>query len=74
LPLPAAADPADRRPGAGLPGSLAEAAQVWRASAVARTAFGDEVVDHLAAAADAELAAFTATVTDWERRRGFERL
>jgi glutamine synthetase len=41
---------------------------------VARAAFGDEVVDHYTHAADIELAAFEAAVTDWERFRGFERL
>ena len=40
----------------------------------ARTAFGDEVVDHYVNIADVELAAFDAAVTDWERFRGFERL
>ena len=35
---------------------------------------GDDVVDHYVNAADVELAAFNAAVTDWERRRGFERL
>ncbi len=43
-------------------------------SAVAREAFGEEVVDHYLNYADVELAAFDAAVTDWERRRGFERL
>ena len=33
-------------------------------------AFGDEVVDHYVNAADVELAAFEAAVTDWERFRG----
>ena len=41
---------------------------------VARAAFGDEVVDHYVNMADVELAAFDAAVTDWELRRGFERL
>ena len=35
---------------------------------------GDDVVDHYVNAADVELAAFNAAVTDWERVRGFERL
>ena len=43
-------------------------------SKVARTAFGDEVVEHYLNAAPVELAAFDAAVTDWERIRGFERL
>ncbi len=41
---------------------------------MARGAFGDAVVDHYVNAADVELAAFEAAVTDWERVRGFERL
>ena len=45
-----------------------------RKSAVARAAFGEEVVAHYLNAADVELAAFGRTVTDWERYRGFERL
>jgi glutamine synthetase len=35
---------------------------------------GDQTVDHYTHAADVELAAFDAAVTDWERVRGFERL
>ena len=38
------------------------------------TALGDDVVDHYVNMADVELAAFDAAVTDWELRRGFERL
>jgi glutamine synthetase len=47
---------------------------VFVSSSVAREAFGNELVDHYAHAAAVELAAFDATVTDWERARGFERL
>ena len=47
---------------------------MFAASEVARAAFGDEVVDHYVNMADVELAAFDAAVTDWELRRGFERL
>ena len=57
-----------------LPGTLREARDLFDASAVARAAFGDEVVDHYVHAADVELSAFEAAVTDWERFRGFERL
>ena len=35
---------------------------------------GDAVVDHYTNMADVELEAFESSVTDWERRRGFERL
>ena len=41
---------------------------------MARAAFGDDVVAHYANMARVELAAFDAAVTDWELRRGFERL
>jgi glutamine synthetase len=57
-----------------LPASLAQARDLFAASGVARAAFGDDVVDHYVNAADVELAAFGAAVTDWERIRGFERL
>ena len=57
-----------------VPGTLREARDLFAASGVAREAFGQDVVDHYVNAADVELAAFERTVTDWERRRGFERL
>jgi glutamine synthetase len=57
-----------------VPATLREAAELFTGSALARSALGDEVVDHYANAARVELAAFDAAVTDWERRRGFERL
>ena len=43
--------------------------RLWR-----RNAFGAEVIGHYANYAKVELAAFDAAVTDWELRRGFERL
>jgi glutamine synthetase len=57
-----------------VPGTLRDALALWEGSAVAREAFGDEVVAHYANNARVELAAFDAAVTDWELRRGFERL
>ncbi|MGY4720716.1 glutamine synthetase family protein [Naumannella huperziae] len=57
-----------------VPGTLAEARDAFAGSAAARAAFGDAVVDHYVNMADVELAAFGAAVTDWELRRGFERL
>jgi glutamine synthetase len=57
-----------------VPGSLREARDLLHGSGVARGAFGDEVVDHYLNAADVELSAYGAAVTDWERYRGFERL
>jgi glutamine synthetase len=70
-PGPARADGA-RAP--ALPRSLEEAVEAFAGSGLAAKAFGTEVVDHLLAAARAELSAFRGSVTDWERRRGFERL
>ncbi len=57
-----------------LPTTLRDARDLFATSDVARAAFGDEVVDHYVNAADVELQAFEAAVTDWERFRGFERL
>lgn len=57
-----------------VPRTLRDAREAFNNSAIARAAFGDDVVDHYVHAADVELAAFDAAVTDWERRRGFERL
>lgn len=57
-----------------VPATLAEARDLFAASAVARAAFGDEVVDHYVNAATIEVDAFNAAVTDWERIRGFERM
>jgi glutamine synthetase len=57
-----------------IPRTLLDARQAFAASQIARTAFGDEVVDHYATMADVELEAFDAAVTDWELRRGFERM
>jgi glutamine synthetase len=59
---------------AQVPTTLAEARELFAGSALARAAFGNDVVDHYLNAADVELAAFNAAVTDWERIRGFERL
>jgi glutamine synthetase len=57
-----------------VPSTLRDACELFEASATARTAFGDDVVDHYTNAARVELAAYDAAVTDWERVRGFERL
>jgi glutamine synthetase len=57
-----------------VPTTLREARALFAGSAVGREIFGDDVVDHYVNAADVELAAFEAAVTDWERVRGFERL
>jgi glutamine synthetase len=57
-----------------VPSTMAEARERFTSSALARAAFGDEVVDHYTNMADVELAAYGAAVTDWELKRGFERL
>jgi glutamine synthetase len=57
-----------------VPGTLRDAAELWRSGKVARQAFGDEVVEHYANSARVEVAAFDAAVTDWELYRGFVRL
>ena len=57
-----------------IPTTLREAAAAFGESKVARAAFGDEVVAHYLNAARVEQAAYDAAVTDWELRRGFERL
>jgi glutamine synthetase len=57
-----------------LPSALPDAVHLWEHSQAAKVAFGPDVVAHYATAARAELAAFATAVTDWERRRGFERL
>jgi glutamine synthetase len=57
-----------------VPSTLREAGDLWSASSVASSAFGDDVVAHYSNMASVELAAFDAAVTDWELRRGFERL
>ena len=51
-----------------------EARDRFASSELARAAFGDDVVDHYTNMADVELTAYGAAVTDWELRRGFERL
>ncbi|PYC66287.1 glutamine synthetase [Streptomyces tateyamensis] len=57
-----------------VPSTLRDAVALFEASEVAAAAFGKEVVHHYTHAGRVELAAFDAAVTDWERRRGFERL
>ena len=59
---------------ARVPTTLHEAVDLFRNSAVARAALGDEVVDHYSRAGQVEIDSFNAAVTDWERYRGFERL
>ena len=57
-----------------VPSTLRDARDSFAASSVARSAFGEDVVEHYLNNARIELEAFDAAVTDWERVRCFERL
>ncbi|MEV0899041.1 glutamine synthetase family protein [Actinoplanes sp. NPDC049802] len=57
-----------------VPSTLRAATELWAGSPVAENAFGADVVAHYANMGRVELAAYDAAVTDWELRRGFERL
>jgi glutamine synthetase len=57
-----------------VPTTLREARDTFANSAIAREVFGEDVVKHYVNYADVELAAFESAITDWELRRGFERL
>jgi glutamine synthetase len=57
-----------------LPTNLKDARDLFEHSQIAREAFGEAVVTHYVHAANVELKAYEAAITDWERIRGFERL
>lgn len=57
-----------------VPATLAEAREALANSDLARALLGEDVVKHYLNYADVELQAFQSVVTDWELRRGFERL
>ncbi|MGB3482868.1 MAG: glutamine synthetase family protein [Mycobacterium sp.] len=58
-----------------VPTAMHEALGRFADCAMARKAFGDEVFDHLLASSRSELVAFDShTVTDWEKRRYYERV
>jgi glutamine synthetase len=57
-----------------VPASLRDANDRFRTSAFARQAVGAEVVEHYAHFFETEQNAFDKAVTDWERRRYFERI
>ena len=57
-----------------LPSTLHEAIDLLDGSAIARSAFGDDLVEHYLHYARTEQRAFDAAVTDWELVRGFERM
>ncbi|MCU1509099.1 MAG: glutamine synthetase [Glaciihabitans sp.] len=56
-----------------VPASLREAAALFGESAIAREAFGADVVQHYLNNARIEQQAYDSVITDWERVRGFER-
>jgi len=56
-----------------IPSTLAEAADLWQHSEIARECFGDDVHHHLLNMARHEWSTFNQTVTDWERVRYFDR-
>jgi glutamine synthetase len=56
-----------------VPTTLRQARDIFNDSELAKTAFGEDIVKHYVRAADVELEAFEGAITDWERRRGFER-
>src|SRR6478609_5897416 len=57
-----------------VPTTLRAAAELLGTSEVAAKALGENVVAHYSNTARVELAAFDASVTDWELIRGFERM
>ena len=57
-----------------VPYTLAEAADLFEASDFAKRAFGADVVEHYLHFFRTELNAYNFAVTDWERKRYFERI
>ena len=57
-----------------VPATFVEAIDLWRHSEIAKECFGEDVHHHVLHFAETEWEAFNRTVTDWERRRYFERI
>ena len=57
-----------------VPYTLSQAVEAFESSDFARRAFGKEVVEHYSHFYRTEAAAYDKAVTDWERRRYFERI
>jgi glutamine synthetase len=80
--IEAGLDPGDPYEGNGyeaadlprVPHTLVDAIELLEGSSVAKAAFGDAVHAHLVNTAVQEWNEFNKWVTDWEVRRGFERL
>jgi glutamine synthetase len=54
--------------------SLRDATDAFVKSGFARQSFGGDVIDHYGHFFRTEYAAYSSAVTDWERRRYFERI
>ena len=57
-----------------VPYTLSEAVQLFEKSQFSKRAFGEDVVEHYGHFYRTEAAAYDKAVTDWERRRYFERI
>jgi glutamine synthetase len=57
-----------------VPRTLALAVERFAESEFARSAFGDDVVEHYTHFYRSEAASYDKAVTDWERRRYFEQI
>lgn len=57
-----------------IPLDLSQAAHLFDRSQLARKSFSDDVVNHYVRLAQLEQKAFSSSVTDWERRRYFDRV
>ena len=57
-----------------MPYTLRDATDAFAASEFAKRAFGTDVVEHYTHFFTTEEAAYRSAVTDWERRRYFERI
>ena len=57
-----------------IPHTLVDSIDAFKRSTLAKEAFGEDVHWHLTHMAEAEWTTFNSAVTDWELRRGFERL
>jgi glutamine synthetase len=71
-PVGEAAVDASTVPGPKLPAALREALERFRSCEEAAEIFGADIVGHIAASADHELAVYDREVSDIERRRLFE--
>ena len=75
LPLadPVTGDVYESEDAPGIPATLREATQCLRASAMLKSALGEDVIAHYVRCAEWEQEEFDRVVTDWEIARGFER-